>query len=645
MTLHSKRARWIGLGALALALAACGGDGGPAGTPIGGSPNSVVYSVASSAPAASCANGGITVTSGIDKNGSGVLDADEISSTQYVCNGAPGAGGEKGLSGANALVRMSPADSSACPDGGTKVEVGLDTSGNGALDASEVTSSANICGGAAGGTGPQGPTGPTGPQGPTGPSGPGGSTGPQGPAGTSTLMLITPEASGANCTYGGVKITSGLDTSGDGVLDAGEVTSTGYSCNGAPAGLPWLEVTAAAVQAQSNTGYLANNASTRVAITLPANPNVGDILRVNGKGAAGWQLAQNAGQQIVGANLLHRVEGVLAPTTAPTSRWVSVAGSADFSQLVAVSDSGSMQRSTNAGASWSATSAPSTWWMSVASSSNGAKLAAVAWGDGIYTSSDNGANWAKTSAPAVDWQWISSSADGTKLAALAYNDGIYYSSDSGANWTKSDAPTLRWFSIASSADGNKVFAAAASGGIFISTNGGANWTLTSAPHYEFYSVATSADGTKLVAVSQWGEISFSNDGGANWTDATGVPSGWPSWQTVASSADGSKLVAAAYGIGIFTSTDGGMNWTKVDPLSGWQDWWAVGISADGSKMIATIYNSQIHMAANTLEQSAAQTTTGTAGSVSGERYEAVELQYLGSGLFNVMSSAGALRFK
>ncbi len=46
------------------------------------------------------------------------------------------------------------------------------------------------------------------------------------------LVQVDQEPPGANCKYGGVAIESGIDTNGNGVLDASEVTSTQYVCNG-----------------------------------------------------------------------------------------------------------------------------------------------------------------------------------------------------------------------------------------------------------------------------------------------------------------------------------------------------------------------------------------------------------------------------
>ncbi|HEY0463813.1 MAG TPA: hypothetical protein VGC79_06370, partial [Polyangiaceae bacterium] len=40
---------------------------------------------------------------------------------------------------------------------------------------------------------------------------------------------------GSNCTHGGTKLQSGLDTNSNNALDAGEITQTSYACNGASA--------------------------------------------------------------------------------------------------------------------------------------------------------------------------------------------------------------------------------------------------------------------------------------------------------------------------------------------------------------------------------------------------------------------------
>lgn len=56
-----------------------------------------------------------------------------------------------------------------------------------------------------------------------------------------TLLNVSTEPSGPNCAYGGERIDSGLDLNDNGGLDANEITSTKYVCNGAPAAPPPAE--------------------------------------------------------------------------------------------------------------------------------------------------------------------------------------------------------------------------------------------------------------------------------------------------------------------------------------------------------------------------------------------------------------------
>lgn len=58
----------------------------------------------------------------------------------------------------------------------------------------------------------------------------------------------------------------------------------------------WLVVTVNTLMA-SNIGYIANSGSL-ITLTLPTTAAIGDIIKVTGKGAGGWTIAQNAGQFI-----------------------------------------------------------------------------------------------------------------------------------------------------------------------------------------------------------------------------------------------------------------------------------------------------------------------------------------------------------
>jgi hypothetical protein len=61
-----------------------------------------------------------------------------------------------------------------------------------------------------------------------------GIAGEAGTVGLNARLAEVPELPGVNCEYGGVKITSGLDTNRNGTLDPSEITATEYVCNGAP---------------------------------------------------------------------------------------------------------------------------------------------------------------------------------------------------------------------------------------------------------------------------------------------------------------------------------------------------------------------------------------------------------------------------
>jgi uncharacterized protein (TIGR03382 family) len=116
-------------------------------------------------PGATCAAGGLAVSTGYDDNGNGVLDAAEVTSTNYVCNGETGPVGPTGPIG---------------PTGPTG-----ETGPVGPIGPTGPVGPTGPTGetGPVGPVGPTGPTGETGPVGPIGPTGPTGETGPVGPVG------------------------------------------------------------------------------------------------------------------------------------------------------------------------------------------------------------------------------------------------------------------------------------------------------------------------------------------------------------------------------------------------------------------------------------------------------------------------------
>ena len=117
-------------------------------------------------------------------------------------NGQDGKAGAEGAQGKNALTKVTPEPAGThCAAGGTKVEVGLDANNDGVLDPSEVNAAATtyVCNG----------------------------------SGKNAVVKTSPEAAGTNCASGGVKVESGIDADGNGVLDPSEVIAaqTTYVCN------------------------------------------------------------------------------------------------------------------------------------------------------------------------------------------------------------------------------------------------------------------------------------------------------------------------------------------------------------------------------------------------------------------------------
>lgn len=207
---------------------------------------SVAHRLATAAPSSTCPNGGITVFSGIDSNGNGALDTAEGSTSQLICNG---------VNGLTTVLASTPEPKgSNCPAGGVKVSAGLDANSNGVLDTAEASSNSFICNGLDGAAGANGSNGLN------GANGTNGTNGSNGANGLNTLVLLTTEPSGSNCAAGGSKIQAGLDINSDGVLNAAEVTSAQYICNGTtPTNIdrtpPQITTTAPAVAQGQTVSY------------------------------------------------------------------------------------------------------------------------------------------------------------------------------------------------------------------------------------------------------------------------------------------------------------------------------------------------------------------------------------------------------
>lgn len=160
------------------------GDDGAAGL-------SALLDTSQEAAGDNCEFGGQRFDTGLDADSDGSLGADEITSTTYVCNGAPA-----GTPDVSILSDTSeePAGDN-CEFGGDRIDIGLDADDDDELDEDEIESTHYIC------------------------------------DGIERLVEVVDEPAGEDCEFGGQAVSFGPDTNGNGTLDDSEVESTSYVCD------------------------------------------------------------------------------------------------------------------------------------------------------------------------------------------------------------------------------------------------------------------------------------------------------------------------------------------------------------------------------------------------------------------------------
>jgi hypothetical protein len=124
--MRTGRAVWaVSLVAL---VASCGGDGERGGQ---------LVDVATEPPGDNCAAGGVVIRAGTDGDGDGVLDADEVASSRFVCSDAS----------VGTRVRLDEEPPGLnCSGGGVAIHSGRDENRNGVLDDDEITATEYVCG-------------------------------------------------------------------------------------------------------------------------------------------------------------------------------------------------------------------------------------------------------------------------------------------------------------------------------------------------------------------------------------------------------------------------------------------------------------------------------------------------------------------
>ena len=89
-----------------------------------------------------CKNGGIKIETGLDQNLNNLLDLNEVTNTQYICNGIDGNNGIPILTKVTKILI-----SENCENGGFLIEFGQDLNNDQTLNLTEITNSIEICNG------------------------------------------------------------------------------------------------------------------------------------------------------------------------------------------------------------------------------------------------------------------------------------------------------------------------------------------------------------------------------------------------------------------------------------------------------------------------------------------------------------------
>ncbi|SFM70850.1 DUF7151 family protein [Marinobacter zhejiangensis] len=216
-----------------LTAVGCDGDDGQDGRDgtDGANGTSSLVNLTAEPAGGNCEAGGYRVDTGLDNGdgggtaGNSLLEAGEVDATNYVCHG---------VDGFTVLTTLTAAAPANCPDGGQRLDIGLDNGDNsgisrdGTLQSGEIDSTGYVCNGANGQDGTDGADGSDGTDGTDGTNGSDGQT--------TLVKQDTPSIT--DCPYGGVTITSGLDngdgggTANNAALESGEVDYTHHVCNG-----------------------------------------------------------------------------------------------------------------------------------------------------------------------------------------------------------------------------------------------------------------------------------------------------------------------------------------------------------------------------------------------------------------------------
>jgi photosystem II stability/assembly factor-like uncharacterized protein len=235
---------------------------------------------------------------------------------------------------------------------------------------------------------------------------------------------------------------------------------------------------------------------------------------------------------------------------------------------------------------------------------------------------------------------VAASGDGSVLiaaTALFFDGRIYLSLDGGTTWAL--APTSQpgnWRAAAASADGSILAVAHSylgSSFVLVSTDRGTSWTVRDSGTRDWVAIAMTGDGQRWLAADRDRLLYVSTDQGTTWTP---TESERP-WTDVSISTDGRRLLAAAADGSVVTSGDGGQTWTLRTPYGTGLD--TVALAGNASRVYGCLPGAGLVFSQPVAV--ASFSTAGTAGYLAGAQYQTVALQFLGDGIWNVLSYVGS----
>ena len=251
-------------------------------------------------------------------------------------------------------------------------------------------------------------------------------------------------------------------------------------------------------------------------------------------------------------------------------------------------EGGGIYKSTDGGASWSASHQglghKLVRGLAVAPAGTTVMYAVTNGGGGFYKSTDSGATWSVSNnglgcTVVSNMFTISTGANVGRVylgTACGGNNGVYMSSDQGGTWTLVSNGTILLkttvFTISGPADG-AVLRASTNAGVYYSFDFGATWTLRNGTGANAISgpngqsvISTSVLGSNAIAVVDGNGLFYSSDGGLNWFPVSGLPAGADilgGFSTVGVAPSPVTAYVFVDGAGMYrgTSTDNGVNWT------------------------------------------------------------------------------------